>query len=121
MFDDSDDESSTFVDKDPVAKLARSLILTDPQVVETHFAELGMTTLSFQSLSVPQRHVWIDTDGEIRIDAEDWTYTETWDNSVGSIVAPDVDVLAKIVWCWLSGGSFGDCQVIGDALRGPDS
>ena len=60
-------------------------------VVETDRADAGLTTLSFQSVSHPERHVWIDTDllSEPVIDLEDWNDEAEWDNSVAHAVTQD--------------------------------
>ena len=83
----------------------RHLVQLSVEVGETADADVGLTTLSFQSVRHPNRHVWVDTDlaGELSIDLEDWEHDETWDNSVAHLTAPNIEGAAVIIVAWLSG------------------
>lgn len=72
------------VAKDVVTESVRRLVLTSAGAVETIRADVRLTTLSFQSTSLPDRHTWIDTDlaGEMVVDLEEWSTVENWDNAV---------------------------------------
>jgi hypothetical protein len=62
--------------KDERTESLRELLRTNEQIVETHYAELSLVNLSFQSVGYPNRHVWVDTNlaGKIKVDLEDWEY-----------------------------------------------
>ncbi|NEP51522.1 MAG: hypothetical protein F6K65_23065, partial [Moorea sp. SIO3C2] len=61
-------------------------------------------TLSFQSINYPERHIWIDTDGDgIAIDLEDWQDEREWDNAVARITVEATAEVVDIVKTWLSG------------------
>lgn len=75
-----------------------------PTAYETNRAEACLSTLSFQSLNYPERHIWIDTDGDgIAIDLEDWQDEREWDNAVARITVEDTTEVIDIVKTWLSG------------------
>lgn len=97
--------------KDSVTEEVRRLLRSHPDVIETDRAESGLTTLSFQSRSIPNRHVWIDTDlgGELMVDLEDWSNDETWDNSVLHVSGKDHCEGAEIISRWLSGRPVAEC------------
>jgi hypothetical protein len=82
---------------------------------ETSRADAGSTTLSFQSKSHPNRHIWIDTDlaGETIVDLEDWDYGGTWDNSVAHLAAAEADTVIRIVQAWFSGCTVDECLAAG--------
>lgn len=84
------------------------------ELKETDRADSGLTTLSFQSTSHSQRHVWIDTDlaGEISIDLEDWTNHNKWDNSVANVTTQDTNLCAVVAITWLRGHSVDECMEI---------
>ena len=84
-------------------------------VQEDDRAERGATTLSFRSVKVPERHVWLDTDlgGEIVVDLEDWTNEERWDNAVAHVKTETAEAAADLIVQWLSGAALEDCLVLG--------
>lgn len=90
--------------------MRQSIVRIAPAALEDQRAESGLTTLSFQSASYPERHIWIDTDlaGELVIDLEDWNYQASWDNSVAHLEVTDENVPA-IVQLWLTGATADDC------------
>lgn len=104
--------------KDDATEELRRLVLLNPGIVETNFADCGLTTLSFTTEPPSNRHVWADTDldGKVVADLEDWLTTETWDNSVGSLTAADLETIAKIISAWLSGRSFEECRALGGVV-----
>jgi hypothetical protein len=102
--------------KDVVTEKVRARLLGSPsKPIETHAADCAMTTLSFQSLTYSERHVWIDTDlgGESKVDLEDWNCDDTWDNSVAHVFSQNLELLSSIVELWLNGGSISDCKRLG--------
>jgi hypothetical protein len=101
--------------KDATTEETRRLISRHPDPVETSRADSGRSTLSFQSVSHPERRVWLDTDlgGRLVIDLEDWVAGESWDNAVCHLAAPSSNVLAQIAVAWLTGRSLRDCKEIG--------
>jgi len=95
-------------------RLRQAITQTAPAALEDRRAEAGRTTLSFRSVTHPERHIWIDTDldGRLEIDLEDWTNETTWDNALVHLTAPDENV-PGIVQAWLSGASVRDCIPLG--------
>jgi len=102
------------------SRLRTAIEILGPPIVEDDRAEAGLTTLSYWSASHPERHVWIETRlaGALVVDLEDWTYEETWDNSVAHLEASD-DLVPLIVRAWISGASVQDCINLG-GRRSPD-
>ena len=63
------------------------------QAQETDRADSGLCTLSFQSTEYPERHAWVDTDGEfIAIDLEDWRDENEWDNAIARVSVSSAEV-----------------------------
>lgn len=92
-------------EKDERTELVRAMLKSCDELRETDRADSGLTTLSFQSVSHSQRHVWIDTDlaGDISIDLEDWTDNENWDNSVANVTTHNLEEAASTAIAWLRG------------------
>jgi hypothetical protein len=76
---------------DQSTELLRHLILQRVPAAEEKDGAAALTcALSFQSLSDPDRHVWIDTDlggpgiepGGIGVDLEGWSILGEWDDAV---------------------------------------
>jgi len=101
-------------DKDKNTERLRSAVIENAGIRETDRADLGLTTLSFQSLNFPNRHVWFDSDlgGEIAVDLEDWEIDESWDNSVANLTVRSLEEAASVITSWLSGGSIDYCRKI---------
>jgi hypothetical protein len=101
--------------KEDLTEELRRLVLAHPGIVETDYAEAGLTTLSFTSEVPSNRHVWADTDlgGTVVAELEDWLSTERWDNSVGFLTAANLETIAKIISAWLSGRSLDECRALG--------
>ena len=101
--------------KDDETESLRRQVLASPDVEETGRADCGLTTLSFHSMRVPNRHVWVDTDlaDELVIDLEDWLNGERWDSAVEHLVAPDIETSGTIIIAWLSGRPLEDCRTLG--------
>ncbi|NER19380.1 MAG: hypothetical protein F6J96_01170 [Symploca sp. SIO1C2] len=93
--------------KDQLTEKVRQIIGEKiPAVEETPRAEAGLSTLSFQSLNYPERHIWIDTDGAgIVIDLEDWQDENEWDNAIARITVETIEEVVDIVNNWLSGAN----------------
>lgn len=91
----------------------KALILRSSALNETGRADSGLTTISFQSVQIPRRHVWIDTDlaGRIAIDLEDWENDEKWDNSICNLTVKDIETCAAIALAWLHGTSADECNL----------
>jgi len=80
-------------------------------VRETDEAEASLCALSFQSLTVPSRHVWIDTDLHevgIGLDLEDWQRDDEWDDAVARVKASSALDAVEVVGIWLSGARLSD-------------
>ena len=105
-------------EKDTKTELFRQRLSRLGGVVETDRADSGLSTLSFQSVMHPQRHVWIDTDlaGECILDLEDWIAEETWDNSVAHLASQDVDTVTVIANAWLTGATVEECKRLGGSV-----
>lgn len=90
----------------------RSALIGEVGLRETNRAECGLTTISFQSLEFPNRHVWIDTDlgGDISVDLEDWSIDETWDNAVASFIACNSESASMVTARWLQGEDLKSCR-----------
>ena len=93
----------------------RRAVLTSTDVVETDRADSGLTTVSFQSVKLPSRHVWVDTDlaGVMVADLEEWANASTWDNSIAHLTAPTISILSAIVLAWLHGSTVTQCKSLG--------
>lgn len=91
--------------KDDITETLRQMIgEIIPIAYETDRAEACLSTLSFQSINYPERHIWIDTDGDgIAIDLEDWQDEREWDNAVARITVEATAEVVDIVKTWLSG------------------
>jgi hypothetical protein len=85
-----------FGQKDTVTEQLKQLITRHvSEACETNRAEASLTALSFQSLIVSERHVWIETDiNGTSIDLEDWTVEDERDNVVACI---DTESFAEII------------------------
>jgi hypothetical protein len=94
---------------EPTEALKQAILRSVPEAKETGRAEAGLTTLSFQSLLVPERHVWIDTDLDgIRLELEDWGFEETWDNAVAHIPVQTPEAAVLVSRAWLTGEALED-------------
>src|SRR5947209_7834642 len=100
---------------DPIAEELREMIRQyAPSACETDRAEALTCTLSYQSITHPERHVWIDTDlrgpgiepGGIGMDLEDWTVPGEWDNAVARVRVHTVQEASILVERWLGGGNL---------------
>lgn len=97
--------------KNSVTLELRQMIGQLPLVRETDEAEASLSALSFQSLTHPNRHVWIDTDLDgigIGIDLEDWRRNDDWDDAVAHVKANSNLDAVEIVGIWLSGAKLSD-------------
>lgn len=101
--------------KNEITEAVRQLLLSQPGIAETTRADAGQTTISYQSLSMSERHVWLDTDlgGRMVVDLEDWSASSKWDNAVAHIVVLDTDLLARVAFAWLTGRPVKECKEIG--------
>jgi hypothetical protein len=99
-------------EKNTTTEQLRCLVQCSGELRETDRADWGLTSLSFQSVRFPNRHVWVDTDlsGEMSVDLEDWLNEEEWDNAVARLDAADIDTCSKIIVAWLSGQSIEICR-----------
>ncbi len=100
--------------KDTATELFRKKLCASSELVETEYADSGLTTLSFQSILNPNRNIWIDTDsaGECVLDLEDWSDDSQWDNSVAHAISEDMNRLAEIALAWLKGKPLEECKAI---------
>jgi hypothetical protein len=98
-------------EKEPFTESLRLLLCELSELKETRRADSGLTTLSFQSVAAPERHVWLDTDlcGCLSIDLEDWATNLTWDNAVATVVVARDPNCVDVVRAWLSGSALDDC------------
>lgn len=105
--------------KDAVTGHVRDLVAKCSHVREDYRAECGSTTLSFVSVMVPARHVWLDTDlgGNIVVDLEDWSTEERWDNAVAHVKTETAEATAELIVRWLGGSAVEDCRVPGAGRR----
>lgn len=102
------------------ALLAREV----PAAEETGRADIGLIELSFVSRTRRDRHVWIsdwsqDDATLLAADLEDWTYEDTWDNTV---VTVESDALAPIVAAvrdWFAGAGPEHIEATHGARRPP--
>lgn len=101
--------------KDLVTEQLREMIHQyAPSARETDRAEALTCTLSYQSITHPERHIWIDTDlggpgiepGGIGMDLEDWTALGEWDNAVARVRVDTVQEASMLVELWLGGGNL---------------
>ena len=87
--------------------LKNHLILSIAQIVETDRADDSLCTLSFQSITCPMRHAWIDTDdGTIKIDLEEWDNEEEWDNAIVRVTVESEKLAIDLLKDWLTGQSL---------------
>lgn len=102
-------------EKDAATEGFREGLTDSSAIVETDRADSGLTTLSFQSMSHTERHVWMDTDlsGEAVLDLEDWSDETQWDNSVAHGCSQELALLSNVAKVWLTGGSLDQCKEIG--------
>jgi hypothetical protein len=92
---------------EPTTRLRQKILLRLSQAQETDRADDGLSTLSFQSKLYPDRHTWIDTDGElIQIDLEDWQDEQEWDNAVARVTVPSGEVAIALLSDWFMGNSL---------------
>ncbi len=94
--------------KDTLTEQLRQLITHHvSEACETNRAEASFTALSFHSLIVPARHVWIEADmNGASIDLEDWTLE---DDVVASIDVDSFAEVLEILHGWLSGATLEEC------------
>ena len=100
--------TTVLTEKDAPTEQLRQLILSAPVgICETSRAEATLSALSFQSLTYPNRHAWVEVDTKgASIDLEDFRLDDEWDNAVART---DVDSLAEaadMLRVWLSGADF---------------
>jgi hypothetical protein len=77
-----------------------------PEVRETDRAEADLLAVSFQSVTYPERHVWVHTYNQghkIIIDLEDWNTNVEWDHSTAHKATSSVTEAVEIIESWLSG------------------
>ncbi len=100
--------SHQLMPKDELTEKLRNLIVNQvPNAKETNNAEAFLSTLSFQSIICPERHVWIDTDLDgIGVDLEDWSVEGEWDNAVARVKLDSLDAAKELVQTWLSCGNL---------------
>lgn len=93
--------------KNKITQQLRQLIRQQiPEAQETDRAAANTCTLSFQSTTYPERHVWIDTNVEgIEIDLEDWNDENEWDNAVTRLSVDSIQAAAATVKNWLLSGN----------------
>ncbi len=100
-----------------IRKSIRHLLSHSPSWRETKDASAGSVELSYQSLILPERHIWIETSiemfGSLIIDLEDWNDDTHWDNSVIHLGSYDPVIIAKIARAWLGGESLDFCRSLG--------
>lgn len=98
--------------KNETTEILRQMLHKMSGCHETTRADLGLTTLSFQSDVNPNRHIWIDTDldGECVLDLEDWNDSSAWDNSVAHACSDRVALLADVAKAWLEDKSITECK-----------
>ena len=91
--------------KDKITEKIRQCIAKEiPEASESDRAEASLCSLSFQSKGYPERHIWIDTDGDgIKIDLEDWQDESEWDNAVARITVESVEEALDLVKTWVLG------------------
>ena len=97
--------------KNDEAEQQRQMINQLPMIRETDEAEASLCALSFQSLLVPTRHVWIETDFDgvgIGLDLEDWQRNDDGDDAVARVKARSTPDTVEIVGIWLSGARLSD-------------
>jgi hypothetical protein len=88
------------------AALRQQLIASIAQAQETDRADDALCTLSFQSRLHPDRHAWIDTaDQIIKIDLEDWTDENEWDNAIARITI-SADLAIELLQDWFLGSDL---------------
>ena len=95
-------------DKDEVTEQLRQMINRRvPDTQETNRAEASLCTLSFQSLTHPERHVWLEVDAAgAAIDLEDWTIASEADNAIVRTVVESFEEAIEILQVWLSGANL---------------
>lgn len=91
--------------KDKVTEEIRQRIVKEvPEAIETDRAEASLCSLSFQSKTHSERHIWIDTDEQqIQIDLENWQDETEWDNGVDRIIVESPKAAINVLRLWLSG------------------
>jgi hypothetical protein len=102
-------------EKDYSTEALRQKVLVSNGIIETENADCGLTTLSFQSVLMSNRHVWVDTEGggQVVVDLEDWLIDDTWDNSIAHFTTPDLEIIARIIINWLNGSTIDECALLG--------
>lgn len=82
----------------------RHILKDTAEICETARAEPDLLALSFQSITYPERHVWVYTreEDKIDIDLEDWYVEGEWDHTVSRKVAYSPDEAADIICEWLA-------------------
>lgn len=100
--------STQFDQKNALAEQLRQMItLNISEAGETSRAEASLDALSFQSLIVPERHVWIEVDADgVSVDLEDWTSENEWDNAVARMDVESFAEVIEILQVWLSGAKL---------------
>ena len=101
--------NTQFGQKDTLTEQLRQLITYHvSEASETNRAEASLTALSLQSLSLPERHVWIEVDmNGASIDLEDLA---TEDDLVKSIDVDSFTEVLEILHAWLSGATLEECS-----------
>lgn len=91
--------------KDEMTEILRHLIeAAVSAAIENNRAEASLCSLSFQSRTHPERHVWLDSENEsIRLDLEDWQDGDQWDNAVARVTVGSLDEAVDLVKVWLFG------------------
>jgi uncharacterized HAD superfamily protein len=98
--------------KTKIIKEIRKALTSSQFLRETEDAYASTTTLSYQSIKLPERHVWIETFNQFQIDLEDWNNDKNWDNSVIHFTTLDKCSLIKIANAWLRGESVEYCKTL---------
>lgn len=95
-----------FGKKDTITSELRKKVLGFiPNAVETTDAELGLSTLSFQSTVHPNRQAWIDTNcnGEKLLELEDLSDPSAWDSTVYSTRYKEDSHCLRLIKEWFLG------------------
>ena len=88
----------------------QAIIQQVPIAIETDRAEASLCSLAFQSQIQPNRHIWLDTDGEeLHIDLEEWSNDIDWDNAVFHIETKSISDCINVIHAWFLGNSVEAC------------
>jgi uncharacterized HAD superfamily protein len=102
--------------KTKIIQEIRKTLISSQFLRETEDACASTTTLSYQSIKLPERHVWIETFKQFQIDLEDWNDDKNWDNSIIHFTTSDKFSLIKIAIAWLRGESIEYCKTLGGTI-----